>query len=275
MKRLFETVKMDYLAYKELYGLYDFTDLPQYLLDKLNDYDETIENIEALFVDEFQDVDDIQIELFDRVPAIKKFYIGDPQQSIYIFRGATPDILKRLDDFKQHNLVINYRSYQEIIDFASFVQMRAMEQETNFATEKESMRSRIECIKGYGGEVYSLNASGLAFKINEYIKRDGLKVVKEFVDRNSMILCRKNRQVKAIKELGYPNVSTVHQAKGLEYPSVVVTNFEIGPQEPEEVNIAYVAMTRAENQLLVADYEAFIFLLEKLIPEYRKAHSLF
>lgn len=275
MKRLFEVIKMDYIAYKELYGLYDFTDLPQYLLDKLNDYDENIENIDALFVDEFQDVDDIQIELFERVPAVKKFYIGDPQQSIYIFRGATADVLERLDDFKRHNLVINYRSFQEIIDFASSIQTKALQETLNFASEKESMRSRIECIKGYGGEVYTLNASGIAFRINEYLRRDGTKIVKEFIDRNSMILCRKNKQVKQIKEMGYPNVSTIHQAKGLEYESVIVTNFDIGPDDIEEVNIAYVAMTRAEDYLLAADFEAFIMILEKLIPEYRKTHNLF
>lgn len=275
IKRVFESVKAEYILHKEFNGLYDFTDLPQYLLDKLNDYNENIENIDALFVDEFQDVDDIQIELFDRVPAVKKFYIGDPQQSIYIFRGATADILERLDAFKRHNLVINYRSYQEIIDFATTVQNTGNDSGINFATQKESYRSKIQCIKGYGGEVYSLNASGQAFRINEYIKRDGLKVVREFITRNSMILCRKNREVKEIQKLGYSNVSTIHQAKGLEYPSVIVTNFEINAGETEEINIAYVGMTRAEDFLLAADYNALINYLEIIMPEYNKTHNLF
>ena len=102
-----------------------------------------------------------------------------------------PDVLNRLEDFKRHNLIINYRSFQEIIDFASSIQIKALQETVNFASEKESMRSRIECIKGSGGEVYTLNASGIAFRINEYLRRDGVQIVKEFINRNSMILCRK------------------------------------------------------------------------------------
>ena len=75
-----------------------------------------------------------------------------------------------------------------------------------------------------------------------------------------MILCRKNKEVKAIKELGWSRVQTIHQAKGLEYPVVIVTDFEI--KGTEDVNIAYVAMTRAEGHLLAANYEAFVKILE-------------
>jgi hypothetical protein len=72
-----------------------------------------------LFVDEFQDVDPTQLKVFDRVIADKKFYIGDPDQAIYIFRGATTKVFADLEDFKKYNLDINYRSYQPILDFAS------------------------------------------------------------------------------------------------------------------------------------------------------------
>ena len=272
LKRVFQSVKDSYVAYKEDNGLYDFTDLPQYLLDKLNDYGLNIEKIDALFVDEFQDVDETQLELFNRVPAQKKFYIGDPQQAIYIFRGATPDVLDKLDDFKTHDLNINYRSYQEIVDFASSVQDKAMIQGVNFTIEKESSRSNIECIKGYGGNVYTLNASGDAYKVNEYIRVKGIDVIRGFIMRNSMILCRKNKEVRAIKNLGYDNVSTIHQAKGLEYESVIITSFELAPGNMEEINIAYVGMTRAEDYLLAADYNAFIYLLPKIMPDYKKAN---
>ncbi|MFW6029165.1 MAG: UvrD-helicase domain-containing protein, partial [Halanaerobiales bacterium] len=86
LKNIFGSVLAEYIRYKRANGLYDFTDLPLYLLTKLEDYDEYIENIDGLFVDEFQDVDETQLELFNRVRASKRFYIGDPKQSIYIFR---------------------------------------------------------------------------------------------------------------------------------------------------------------------------------------------
>lgn len=75
-----------------------------------------------------------------------------------------------------------------------------------------------------------------------------------------MILCRTNKQVKAINEKGYYNVSTVHQAKGLEYDNVIVIDFPI--KELEDLNIAYVALTRARNGLYVINWALFEELMD-------------
>ncbi|MFW6312200.1 MAG: UvrD-helicase domain-containing protein [Nanoarchaeota archaeon] len=275
IKKAFEFVREDYIEYKQMYKLYDFTDLPQYLLDKLNDYDADIEGIDGLFVDEFQDVDDIQLELFNRTLSTKKFYIGDPQQSIYQFRGATPDVLRKLSGFKTHNLDINYRSYQEIIDYARTVQDIAMNEPLNFTIQKESWPSEIVCIKGYGGEVYTLNNSGATYKVNEYIRLDTNERLKHLLEFEPMILCRTNKQVREIKKIGYNNVSTVHQAKGLEFDTVILTQFDIHPDEPEEVNVAYVGMTRAENRLMVADFLQLTYALEVVLPTVNFKNNLF
>lgn len=275
LRAMFQAVHRDYLEYKEKFGLYDFTDLPQYLLNKLNDYDRRIEDIDALFVDEFQDVDDVQLELFERVDAAKRFYIGDPQQSIYIFRGATEDIMKKLRGFKIYNLDVNYRSNQEIIDFASTYQNEAVFNPILFSGQLESYKSSILAEKGEGGEVYVLNRAGSAYKVNEYIKYKGYDIVKDFIEKSPMILCRKNKEVRAIQAFGYSKVQTIHQAKGLEYAHVIVTDFEV--QGVEDINLSYVAMTRAEKSLLAANYSAFIKILEKLQqnnPQYDK-ESLF
>lgn len=56
-----------YIEYKRRNGLYDFTDYPLYLYDKLKEYDEYINDIDALFVDELQDVDGEQAKVFDLV----------------------------------------------------------------------------------------------------------------------------------------------------------------------------------------------------------------
>lgn len=70
-----------------------------------------------------------------------------------------------------------------------------------------------------------------------------------------MILCRTNKQVKAIQELGFTNVSTIHQAKGLEYDNVVVVDTEIDCLE--DLNVAYVALTRAKDSMLVINFVQF------------------
>ena len=200
--QIFLYVDKEYQKYKKVYGLYDFTDLPQYLLDKLNDYGKNIEGIDALFVDEFQDVDDVQLELFNRVTSTKDFYIGDPKQSIYIFRGATEDVMEKLVGFTLYELDTNYRSNQEIVDFASTFQNGGVLGRSTFSGQLESYRSAIDCEKGLGGNVKILARTGSAYTVNKFIKESGEKVVKEFLEKNPMILCRKNKEVKAIKNLG-------------------------------------------------------------------------
>ena len=76
-----------------------------------------------------------------------------------------------------------------------------------------------------------------------------------------MILCRTNKQVKAIEELRYYQVSTVHQAKGLEYDNVIVVDDNM--DEVEDLNIAYVAITRAKNNVLIANFNQLYRLIQK------------
>lgn len=273
VRRTYESIKVEYILFKRNNGLYDFTDLPEFLLDKMNDYSINIKGIDALFVDEFQDVDEIQLEVFDRVEAKKKFYIGDPQQSIYQFRGATPEVLEKLQNFSRMGLDVNYRSYQEIIDFASSYQVIASLEGTMFSNIIESYPSSIICERGEGGKVYSMNKSGAAYEVNKFIKLRGEDLVAKLIEKHVMILCRKNKEVKAIQELGYMNVSTIHQAKGLEYENVIVTDFEINGEE--DINIAYVGMTRAEDILLAASYAALYKILKRFREEGFLVKSLF
>ena len=118
-KMKYEKILRNYIVYKRENQLYDFTDLPLYLYDMLNLYNERITNIDALYVDEFQDVDKTQAKIFEMVDTKRKFYVGDAWQSIYIFRGADESVLDDLEGFTHLTLNTNYRSYQSILDFAT------------------------------------------------------------------------------------------------------------------------------------------------------------
>ena len=74
------------------------------MYDYLIKYDERISSIDALFVDEFQDIDPVQYELFKLVDCDKKFFIGDAWQSIYMFRNADGAAFEKLEDFDRYNL---------------------------------------------------------------------------------------------------------------------------------------------------------------------------
>lgn len=264
-KAKFEKVLRTYIAYKRSNQLYDFTDLPLYLYDMLEKFSEEIETIDALFVDEFQDVDDVQAQIFQKVKAQKYFYIGDPRQSIYLFRGAGPQNLDNLTDFEHHELLINYRSYQAIIDFSDTMR----EQEGYISNTRTLLPSRTRCARvDEEGEVYIVTEDEECFDLvhpDHYCPT--YNTMTTFMLRKPYILCRSNKQVKKIESLGYKNVSTIHQAKGLEYNNVVVLDME--KTSLEEINIAYVACTRAQNGLMICDEQVFNNILEEIIVEYR------
>ena len=261
-RRTLNTLEQYYIEYKRDNGLYDFTDYPLYLYDVMNTYNEYIYNIDALFVDEFQDVDSTQFEIFKKVLSKKKFYIGDAWQSIFQFRGADGAVFTKLEDFDLYKLDYNYRSYQEIINYACEVyqelKWRVNDDEECYITQiMHCEESSIICNRGYGGEVVIIdpfgNGNKIQNKVNYYIGSSEQKqYFDQFIKTNPMILCRTNKQVKAIQEFGYTNVSTVHQAKGLEYENVIVIDTVI--KNMEDLNIAYVALTRARDNMLVMSW---------------------
>ena len=261
-RRTLNTLEQYYVQYKRDNNLYDFTDYPLYLYDVMNTYNEYIYNIDALFVDEFQDVDSTQFEIFNKVLSKKKFYIGDAWQSIFQFRGADGAVFTKLEDFDLYKLDYNYRSYQEIIDYACTVyeELRPYvkdDDECYITQIMNSDESSIVCDRGFGGQVTIIDPFGngkvIKNQVNYYIGSNEQKqYFDQFIKTNPMILCRTNKQVKAIQEFGYTNVSTVHQAKGLEYDNVIVIDTVI--KNMEDLNIAYVALTRARNNMIVMSW---------------------
>ena len=267
-RRTLNALEKRYLAYKRENVLYDFSDLPLYLYDVMIAYDEYITDIDALFVDEFQDVDTVQLDLFDRVlNTKKKFFIGDAWQSIYIFRSADGEAFNKLDNFTLYKLKYNYRSYQEIIDYATTIyeklESKARDEVKGqyISSIMYSNPSKIKCVKGYGGEVIVVNPWNDICKFNgqEVVKissRDVNNVLRDFLKKNTpMILCRTNKQVQSVLDNSFYNAETIHQAKGLEYDSTIVIDTSI--DNLEDLNVAYVALTRAKNSMLIVNWSTF------------------
>lgn len=79
-----------------------------------------------LFIDEFQDTDDVQIEVFQMLQRVVDahcalFVVGDLKQSIYRFRGAKLSAFKKLRsnclfDWEHCYLNINYRTDGRLLD---------------------------------------------------------------------------------------------------------------------------------------------------------------
>lgn len=83
--------------------------------DKLEDL-----HLRYMFIDEFQDTDDVQIEIFQKLQKMinadcRLFVVGDLKQSIYRFRGAKMNAFQKLQNGKEnewshHKLNRNYRT---------------------------------------------------------------------------------------------------------------------------------------------------------------------
>lgn len=77
--------------------------------------------LEYVMIDEFQDIDEIQYELMRVLVGFHRniFIVGDPDQTIYIWRGASPKFIMNFDEdypeVKTIMMMENYRSTPEIV----------------------------------------------------------------------------------------------------------------------------------------------------------------
>ena len=78
-----------------------------------------------IFIDEFQDTDDAQIDSFLKIQQLigvncNLFVVGDLKQSIYRFRGATISAFKRLnatpDKWEEYTINTNYRTDSRLLE---------------------------------------------------------------------------------------------------------------------------------------------------------------
>jgi DNA helicase II / ATP-dependent DNA helicase PcrA len=102
----------------------DFDDLLREAYDLLQKPGAT--HYDYVLVDEFQDTSELQYELLRSLcPTGNVFAIGDPNQSIYAFRGAGADMFNSFHkDFPQAQtvtLTTNYRSAPEIVHLANAI----------------------------------------------------------------------------------------------------------------------------------------------------------
>ena len=115
---------------KELYAL-DFDDLILWTVRMFSRYPDVLEKWQRRFayilVDEFQDIDKTQYRLIRQLtgPYNSLYVVGDPDQTIYTWRGADVNIImnfmKDYPDAKTIVLNENYRSTEAILNGANSV----------------------------------------------------------------------------------------------------------------------------------------------------------
>ncbi len=123
-----EKIYKNYQRYLYENQLLDFDDLLIYTLELLTEYPEIKHRYQTEFehvlVDEFQDTDIIQYKILKVLGAVHKnvFVVGDPDQSIYSFRGASYQNSNRfIKDYSADTVILdkNYRSTNQILQAAN------------------------------------------------------------------------------------------------------------------------------------------------------------
>lgn len=120
-----------YQKAKEERGYLDFDDLLERFSAILGRKSELRKAVCTLFdevlVDEMQDTNPIQFSILKHFSSegVRLFCVGDPAQSIYRFRGAEFKHIYAFNSIFGNSITlplsINYRSYQEILDFSNWL----------------------------------------------------------------------------------------------------------------------------------------------------------
>ena len=115
-----------FMERKKQSGILDQEDLIPFSLSLLREHPETAKAFskewDYWLIDEYQDTSKAQEQIIDRITGFKNvFCVGDPGQSIYLFRGADPQVFERRESKTapkniQH-LSLNYRSSASLIHF--------------------------------------------------------------------------------------------------------------------------------------------------------------
>ncbi len=184
---------------KALYAL-DFDDLllvtVKIFKSNPNILDKWMRRYSHIHVDEFQDIDPVQYELISLLAGVKNevYVVGDPDQTIYTWRGADVNIIMDFEkQFAGADTIIlnqNYRSSKNILSGAnSLIKYNAHRVEKDLFSSKEDG----ELITHFSASSDEYEALWIAKKINE-IKEKGQSY------RDCAILYRSNYLSRAIEK---------------------------------------------------------------------------
>lgn len=129
-----------FVDYKRKNNLLDYDDLlvflRKFLVELSSAAKSFLSSIKFVMVDEYQDTNHLQAEIVKALTQVNNnvMVVGDDSQSIYSFRGADfkniIEFPKLFNNVKIIKLEENYRSTQDILDFANQINIAAVEKYT-------------------------------------------------------------------------------------------------------------------------------------------------
>ncbi|WP_343208806.1 UvrD-helicase domain-containing protein [Anaerolentibacter hominis] len=195
--------------------LMDFDDLLLRVISCMQEDKEKRDRVRSRFtyllVDEFQDIDDLQYQLVALWQSCGKnlFVIGDPDQSIYGFRGSNPECFSNLardnEEMCLIRLINNYRSTPEILSCA----LPAIYPNGNYARELRPQQKSGPLVSLMTSESDLSEAIFIAKEINRMI--GGI----DMLDAQDMLPHMEREQPRGFSEIAVL-YRTHHQAELIE-----------------------------------------------------------
>lgn len=267
-------------------GLRDFSDQVVDCLRLFRAHPELIPKFDHILVDEFQDVNKVQVDLLKILNKGNIFAVGDPRQAIYGWRGSEIkfilDFPKVFEGCSVVELKKNYRSSFRIVEFFNLT-INGMGL-ANLESSKPKKDVKDVFLIEQDNEVLEKRFVLEAIK-NSSVPRNEIfvlartnKVLEGFGDffrQNGVKFAIKSEEEYKNGEPGEDEVvlATVHSIKGMEakevylvganslsFPNKVVDNFVFAlvkndndyDKEAEELRLFYVAISRAKQRLVIS-----------------------
>lgn len=141
---------------KKSQGKIEIVDLENFSLELIRKYPHVARKFaqdwDYWLIDEFQDTSPVQVEILNQLVGKKPYYIvGDPQQSIYLFRGARSEVFAQ--KFKEieaqqgdvDHLQVNYRSTASLLHFINYLSGSLGEQFQTMTPKEEVSKAESVC----------------------------------------------------------------------------------------------------------------------------------
>lgn len=225
-----------------------------------------------ILVDEFQDTNVVQYEILRSLLSEEAslFVVGDDDQSIYGFQGASRDLIRSFDkEFPTAKLVTlhrNYRSANSIVNLANRVVSKVSDRFDKRLTVCREIDGTVQYSRLNSCLIERRFILDSIFRFRESGFRclDMAILVRSHSVGNSIGAFLECNGIETGSENGI-NILTLHSSKGLEFPVVFIPALEEGRLPhfasveagyvaiEEERRLFYVGITRARDHLVLSN----------------------
>jgi superfamily I DNA/RNA helicase len=267
----------------EIQGLRDFTDQMVDAITFLKENPDKVSKFNHILIDEYQDVNAVQIELINLLSPQNIFAVGDPRQSIFGWRGSDIQYILNFEKTYGNSQIIhlkkNYRSSGEIVNFMNHAIEGMGLPDLENHLDIEDAKIKILDFDSEGSE--------RIFVVDTILSST-------FPREEIFVLARTNRQLMELSQLmkrkniphvlrtdevrrpvegepGAVTLATIHAIKGLEakqvyvigcneqnfpckasdHPAVEMVKTDKYDKLEEERRLFYVAISRAKENLIL------------------------